>query len=114
MFHLQSFWYRPNEAIDNDDGTSLSESLLVWIQSEESDADDRPGVLRKMVKNIRWLAKKLETTQVILHSFAHLGESKSDPDFADAYYGKGKALEKLGMNSEAIKYLTIARKLETF
>jgi hypothetical protein len=84
MFHLESFWYRPNEADGGEDGTNLSESILVWIQSEQSDVDDRAGVLRKMVKNIRWLSKKLETTHVILHSFAHLGTSKSDPDFADA------------------------------
>ncbi|MHA1908112.1 MAG: threonyl-tRNA synthetase editing domain-containing protein, partial [Candidatus Thorarchaeota archaeon] len=78
MFHLESFWYRPNEARDEEDGTDLSESLLVWIQSEAPDVDDRAGILRKMVKNIRWLAKKLETKQVILHSFAHLGDSKSE------------------------------------
>ena len=36
-----------------------------------------------------------------------------NPDYVDAYYGKGKALEKLGMNSEATKYLTIAKKLKT-
>ncbi|MHA2424404.1 MAG: threonyl-tRNA synthetase editing domain-containing protein [Candidatus Thorarchaeota archaeon] len=84
MFHLESFWYRPNKASSDDEGTSLSESLLVWIQSEKSDEDDRTGILRKMVKNIRWLAKKADTTNIILHSFAHLGESKSDPEFADA------------------------------
>lgn len=84
MLHLESFWYRPNESSDDEEGTGLPESLLVWIQSEESDMDDRIGILRKMVKNIRWLAKKLEIDQIILHSFAHLDDSKSDPDFADA------------------------------
>jgi len=84
MLHLESFWYRPNESDSEDSGTSVSESLLVWIQSEEPDMDDRVAVIRKMVKNIRWLTKKLGTNQVILHSFAHLGESKSEPEFADA------------------------------
>ncbi|MDF1538548.1 MAG: threonyl-tRNA synthetase editing domain-containing protein [Candidatus Thorarchaeota archaeon] len=84
MLHLESFWYRPNETDSEDLGTSVSESLLVWIQSEESDMNDRVTVLRKMVKNIRWLSKKIETNQIILHSFAHLGESKSEPEFADA------------------------------
>ena len=84
MFQLESFWFRPDEASGEEAGTSISESLLVWIQSEASDMDDRTGVLRKMVKNIRWLSMKMNTTCVILHSFAHLGESKSDPHFADA------------------------------
>ncbi len=46
--------------------------------------DNRPGVLRKMVKNIRWLAKKIDCSAVTLHSFAHLDDNKADPDFADS------------------------------
>lgn len=84
MFHLESFWYRPNESANEDSGTSVSESLLVWIQSEELDSKNRVAVLRKMVKNIRWLANKIETNRIILHSFAHLGDSKSEPNFAEA------------------------------
>jgi len=37
-----------------------------------------------MVKNIRWLTKKIDCSSVTLHSFAHLDDSKADPDFADA------------------------------
>ena len=83
MFHVENFWFCPDE-VANAEGTGFDEALLVWIQSEMKDESDRPGVLRKMVKNIRWLTKKLETSRVILHSFAHLGESKSIPAFADA------------------------------
>lgn len=82
MFHVNQFWFRPS-ADPNTDGVTYEEALLVWIQSESQDEEDRLGVLRKMVKNIRWLARKLDTTNIILHSFAHLGESKSDPEYAD-------------------------------
>jgi len=81
MFHVESFWYRPNEA--EDEKTSLGESLIVWIHSEESDEINRSSVLRKMVKNIRWLSKKVGCETVVLHSFAHLDDSKASPDFAD-------------------------------
>ena len=37
-----------------------------------------------MVKNIRWLTKKAECETVVLHSFAHLDDSKATPEFADA------------------------------
>jgi len=84
MFHLESFWYRSNESDPDESGTPLGESLLVWIQSEAEDMDNRSAVLRKMTKNVKWLAQKVGTEKVILHSFAHLGESKSDPDFAEA------------------------------
>jgi hypothetical protein len=82
MFHVESFWYRPNES--SEDKAEVGESVLVWIHSEESDENNRLSVIRKMVKNIRWLAKKVGSETVVLHSFAHLDESKADPDFADS------------------------------
>jgi predicted deacetylase len=82
MFHAESFWYRANES--QEESTQIAESLLVWIHSEEADETNRSSVLRKMVKNIRWLAKKVECETVVLHSFAHLDDSKAAPDFADA------------------------------
>jgi hypothetical protein len=80
MFHLESFWFRQNET--EYDKTRFGESLLVWIHSEAADISNRAGVLRKMIKNIRWLAQKVSCNRVILHSFAHLDESKADPEFA--------------------------------
>ena len=82
MYHVESFWYCASES--HDERTSLGESVLVWIHSEKSDEENRVGVLRKMVKNIRWLSQKLECNSIILHSFAHLDDSKSEPEFADA------------------------------
>ncbi|MHA2152051.1 MAG: threonyl-tRNA synthetase editing domain-containing protein [Candidatus Thorarchaeota archaeon] len=82
MFHVESFWYRPNESI-SEHRTELGESIHIWIHSEENDVSNRSSVLKKMVKNIRWLAKKIECNSITLHSFAHLDNSKSDPDFAD-------------------------------
>ena len=83
MLHVESFWYRPNEST-SEERTEIGESLHIWIHSEEADVDNRPGVLRKMVKNIRWLAKKIDCRAVTLHSFAHLDDSKADPAFADS------------------------------
>jgi len=42
------------------------------------------AVLTKMVKNIKWLAGKFGTRTIVLHSFNHLSESKSEPGFAGA------------------------------
>lgn len=83
MLHVDSFWYRPDES-DSEDRTEVGESLHVWIHSEAEDEGNRTGIIRKMVKNVRWLAKKNECNVVTLHSFAHLDDSKSDPEFADS------------------------------
>ena len=83
MFHLDSFWYRAKSAIPDEPGVFFDESLLVWIQSEPRDKEDRLKVERKMYKNIKWLAKKNDLSTIILHSFAHLGEKKSAAVFAE-------------------------------
>ncbi|MFW9963595.1 MAG: threonyl-tRNA synthetase editing domain-containing protein [Candidatus Sifarchaeia archaeon] len=83
MLHLESFWYSLNES-NSEDRTEIGESLHVWIHSEKEDEETRTGVLRKMVKNIRWLAQKIECNRITLHSFAHLDDSKSDSEFADS------------------------------
>jgi hypothetical protein len=82
MFHVEDFWYRLNEA-ENVGKTEIGESVLVWIHSEPEDEDNQSKVIRKMVKNIRWLAQKVECTGIILHSFAHLDNRKADPAVAD-------------------------------
>lgn len=84
MFHLERFWFRPNESVLDDPGNSVYDCLLVWIQSEPKDEGNRASVLRKMVKNIRWLANKAGVNSVVLHSFAHLGTEKAGPAFAEA------------------------------
>jgi hypothetical protein len=81
MFHLESFWFRQNES--EEERTHLGESVLVWIHSEVADVSNRTGVARKMVKNIRWLSQKVSCNRVILHSFAHLDDSKAESDFAN-------------------------------
>jgi len=83
MLHVDSFWYRPNES-ESERRTEIGESLHVWIHSEKDDETNRAGVLRKMVKNIHWLAKKIDVNAMTLHSFAHLDDSKADADFADS------------------------------
>lgn len=83
MLHVENFWYRPNMATSGE-GKEIGESLHVLIHSEEEDKNNRPSVLRKMVKNIRWLTKKIDCNSVTLHSFAHLDDSKADPDFAES------------------------------
>jgi hypothetical protein len=83
MLHVESFWYRPNVST-SEKRTEIGESLHIWIHSEKGDEDNQAGVLRKTVKNIRWLAKKIDCNAVTLHSFAHLDDSKADPDFTDS------------------------------
>jgi len=79
MLHLDNFWYKPDEI--ETEPVSFDETLLIWIHSEAEDEENRSGVFRKMVKNIRWLSHKIDCNNIVLHSFAHLDDSKANPDF---------------------------------
>lgn len=70
---------------------SFSKVLVAFIHAEEEDEADIKRVETKMVKNIKWAAKKNETRNVVLHSFAHLAETKANPDFTKELFDRVEA-----------------------
>jgi hypothetical protein len=83
MFHAEEFWYRPHLPDQSDVArTSLPPSLVVFIHVEQQDKD-REDVAEKAAGNIKWLSNKNKVGSIVLHSFAHLSSSKSDPETAD-------------------------------
>jgi hypothetical protein len=87
MFDSPEFWYRTHsktlesvEAVDEEH--RLYNAVVVFLQSEKEDETRRDSVLKEAVGNITWLAKKVGRTKVMLHSFAHLSDSKSSIEFA--------------------------------
>lgn len=86
FWYMDRFGYYP--AIKNlentesaDDGAEFEKAIVAFIHGEEADEKNASKTETKLVKNIKWLAGKLECKKIVLHSFAHLGESKCDPQF---------------------------------
>ena len=52
--------------------------LVAFIHVEPKDVLEGSSSAKKLLKNIKWLAKKWDNKKVILHSFTHLGEEKAD------------------------------------
>jgi len=83
MFHTKSFWYKPyNSNSVETEKTIFENCLVIFIHVEETDKGNN-GVINKAVGNIKWLSNKNKTNTVVLHSFAHLSNSKSDPETAN-------------------------------
>ena len=61
---------------------SHEQTVVAFIHIEPSDVVDGSSAETKLVKNAKWLARKWETTKIVLHSFTHLGEQKADPEAA--------------------------------
>ena len=59
---------------------AIDNVLAGFIHVEEKDGGNLPYVETKMVKNLKWAARKNNTKKIILHSFAHLSETKASPE----------------------------------
>ncbi|MBT7995875.1 MAG: hypothetical protein HN691_13450, partial [Bacteroidetes bacterium] len=51
------------------------------IHVEEKDQERPKRIEDNLVKNLKWGARKNNTDTVIVHSFAHLSDSKAEPEF---------------------------------
>ncbi len=59
---------------------TLAQVLIGFIQVEAHDAERVSAVETKLIKNLKWAARKNETQKIVLHSFSHLSASKASPE----------------------------------
>jgi len=60
----------------------FNDALVGFIQVEAEDEQNAKNIETKLVKNLKWAAKKNNVKRVIIHSFNHLSESKAKPEFS--------------------------------
>jgi hypothetical protein len=87
MFNTGEFWYRTHsKTIEDTESISKEEtvkdSLVIFIHVEKEDEEKAGEITKKAVDNIAWLARKTGRNKIVLHSFAHLSNSKSSVEFA--------------------------------
>ena len=101
--YVDEFGYTPaqknlDSAEEISEGASFKDSILAFIQVEESDEDyDVKSREKKLVNHLKWTARKNNCKKVILHSFAHLSESKASIEFTKELFDQA---EKRLQNAE--------------
>ncbi len=93
MIYADVFGYKTSkkglENVEEINEERTHENVLVgFVQVEEKDMENSGYVETKLVKNLKWAARKNETEKILLHSFNHLSESKADPDFSKKLFDK--------------------------
>ena len=91
MIYMDSFSYNPTiktiESMpDFNEAKTFEKVQAAFIQVEEEDEENETAVKKKLLKNLKWVAGKNNCKHVILHSFAHLSESKASPEFTKALF----------------------------
>lgn len=87
VMYVDEFSYTPTiknlESVEDiTEGARFTDSILAFIQVEESDEEkDVKSREKKLVNHLKWTARKNNCSKIILHSFAHLSESKASVEF---------------------------------
>ena len=70
------------EADPDPSSDHVEHAIVAFIQCEPRDEERGDAVLKQAVKYFRWFSRKREVSRLVLHSFAHLAEERSSPEFA--------------------------------
>jgi predicted deacetylase len=93
VMYVDEFSYIPAQknlesAEDVTAGATFSDSILAFIQVEETDEEyDIKSRGKKLVNHLKWTARKNDCQKIILHSFAHLSDSKASVEFTKEIFG---------------------------
>lgn len=96
LIYSASFGYNPavktlDTASDDVEPQNYKNVQVAFIQAEAEDEEREKDVEKKLVKNLKWVCGKNKVKTVVLHSFAHLSESKANPEFTKAFFDKVQA-----------------------
>ena len=95
--YIDEFSYKPanknlEDVEDITEGARYTDSILAFIQVEESDEEkDVKSREKKLVNHLKWTARKNNCKSVILHSFAHLSESKASIEYTKELFDLAEA-----------------------
>ena len=92
VIYCKSFSYHPASKTlpDSDDvttGKTHHDCIAAFIQVEREDEEKEvSGREKKLVNHLKWTARKNDTNTIILHSFAHLADSKASVEYTKSIF----------------------------
>jgi hypothetical protein len=103
VIYCKNFSYLPAlktlpDAQEVSHGGEFENCIAAFIQVEaEDEAKDLLSREKKLVNHLKWTARKNDTNTIILHSFAHLSESRASVEFTKSLFDEAeKRLQNAG------------------
>ena len=94
LWYMDEFSWTPalKTVADAPDGLpgAVARAAVAFVHVEPADAARLGKQVTRLVKQVKWLARKWETQEVVLHSFAHLGEDKAAPELAAQLFAQAE------------------------
>ena len=93
LMYMYKFSYKPGlKVLENaeeiKEGQEFKDVQVAFVHVEKEDEENIKGVEKKLVKNLKWIANKNNTNRIILHSFAHLSESKAEANITKELFDR--------------------------
>jgi hypothetical protein len=85
MIYAEKFSYKTSlksleSASETNEQNIIENAVVGFIHVEEKDEANLSNVETKLIKNLKWAARKNNTERIVLHSFTHLSESKASSE----------------------------------
>jgi len=107
VIYCKEFSYHPAsktlaEVEDVVSGKTHVDCIAAFIQVEADDElQEVSGREKKLVNHLKWTARKNNTSTIVLHSFAHLSDSKASVDYTKSLFDLAeKRLQNGGYTTE--------------
>lgn len=86
---------------DITESATFEECLVAFVQVEQEDeAYDILSREKKLVNHLKWALRKNNCSKIVLHSFAHLSDSKASLEFTKALFDEAeKRLQNAGIET---------------
>ncbi|PID62603.1 MAG: hypothetical protein CR986_01115 [Ignavibacteriae bacterium] len=95
IFYTEKFAYETNRkglktADEQNIKKEINDAVIGFIHAEAKDEENANYVETKLVKNLKWAARKNETERIVLHSFNHLSTSSATPEFTKELFDRAE------------------------
>ncbi|MFP4621159.1 MAG: threonyl-tRNA synthetase editing domain-containing protein [Bacteroidales bacterium] len=93
LIYCHRFDYTPTTktldmAEDISEGAVFENVQTAFIQVEEKDMENEKSVTKNLRNLLKWIHRKNQPDHILLHSFAHLSDSKADTEFTIKFLQK--------------------------
>ena len=109
FWYCQRFAWTPTiktlDQVPDSGPEEVKDTVVAFVHVEPLDLEPGSSSVTKLVKNAKWLARKWEVNEILLHSFTHLAQEKAGPDQAKSLLDQAEArLTKAGYNASQTAY----------
>lgn len=99
MFFAHEYsWKAADQGGEESPAETVRDAVVVFVHVEPGDDDKGRKTVTRFLKQLKQIARKWETKNIVLYPFSHLGEEKADVEVAN------ELLDQMRERLEKVEY----------